>query len=217
MDGAVVRLMRQKVPRIVAFPVALFLGVALLLVTRQPAEIARVEDLFEASPPTALSTHHPPSDSSPALPPPSDVALRENRGKTSNSQIAIHGDSDQVDGRTTEPSHSERDNSESTRPDRSTSSEAKSENKRNRDGEGEQCWDGRVRVYVHELPRRMNLGLMEPKWKTRQEQRTNRSMDEPPIPPWGWPAGGDVHPTAWQHSLEYFLVADLLQPPSVRP
>ncbi|CAI5519879.1 unnamed protein product [Closterium sp. Naga37s-1] len=57
---------------------------------------------------------------------------------------------------------------------------------------------------------------MEPKWKTRQEQRTNRSMDEPPIPPWGWPAGGDVHPTAWQHSLEYFLVADLLQPPSKR-
>ncbi|CAI5520745.1 unnamed protein product [Closterium sp. Naga37s-1] len=57
---------------------------------------------------------------------------------------------------------------------------------------------------------------MEPKWKTRQEQRTNGSMDEPPIPPWGWPAGGDVHPTAWQHSLEYFLVADLLQPPSKR-
>ncbi|CAI5944516.1 unnamed protein product [Closterium sp. NIES-65] len=57
---------------------------------------------------------------------------------------------------------------------------------------------------------------MEPKWKTRQEQRTNGSMDEPPIPAWGWPAGGDVHPTAWQHSLEYFLVADLLQPPSKR-
>ncbi|CAI6001516.1 unnamed protein product [Closterium sp. NIES-64] len=215
MDGAVVRLMRQKVPRIVAFPVALFLGVALLLVTRQPAEIARVEDLFEASPPSALSTHPPSSDASPVLPPPSDVALRENLEKSS-IQDAIQEDSNQVDGKTTEPSRSSRDSSESTRPDRSTSSEANIENKRNQDGEGEQCWDGRVRVYVHELPRRMNLGLMEPKWKTRQEQRTNGSMDEPPIPAWGWPAGGDVHPTAWQHSLEYFLVADLLQPPSKR-
>ncbi|GJP50851.1 hypothetical protein CLOM_g10007 [Closterium sp. NIES-68] len=208
MDGAVVRLMRQKVPRIVAFPVAFLLGVALLLVTRQPAEIARVEDLFEASPPTALSTFPPPSDASSARLSPSDIPFRENQERTNISEDDTREAGDEVHERRIEAGMSARDISENSLADRSTDDD--------NDPDDEQCWDGRVRVYVYDLPRRMNLGLLEPKWKTRQRERTNQSIDDAPIRAWAWPAQGDVHPTAWQHSLEYYLVADLLHAPSER-
>lgn len=82
----------------------------------------------------------------------------------------------------------------------------------------------RLRVYVYELPRKFNFGLFERRPTNGSDSDLGDAVDEKPwgqlqgeenaLPP-KWPWSGAAHPTAKQHSMEYFIVADLILPPTV--
>jgi len=91
-----------------------------------------------------------------------------------------------------------------------------------------ECFKGaprhRLRVYMYELPRKFNFGLFVRRMSNAsgadggcggREALGAGPGEEGALPP-KWPWAGATHPTAKQHSMEYFIVADLLLPHAVR-
>lgn len=136
----------------------------------------------------------------------------DSQGKTSAGEAQRAG---KVSGASPSP---DRAHLESPGPERSAASEMS------------ECFRGapqeRLRVYMYELPRKFNFGLFQrgPSWNWSDTAGGDPVNEKPwgqvkgeegALPP-KWPWDGRTHPTAKQHSMEYFIVADLLLPPAVR-
>ena len=76
------------------------------------------------------------------------------------------------------------------------------------------CDSQPLRVYVYDIPRRLNFGVFDDDWREKLRRKENLSMMEGGIPRWPW--NGEAHATAAQHNLEYYLTADIMSPQEVR-